>query len=295
MNFINKFKTETYKLLYILTLSVVVFSCETDDTQTVTTFNKLVMADEFDTDGSPNSGLWTNWIGTAFNNELQYYTDRPENIKVEDGMLHITARKENFNGSQYTSARIETKGLFAQRYGRFEARIKLPWGKGFWPAFWLLGNNIDEVTWPFCGEIDIMENRGQEPTIVHGSVHGPGYSASKAITKTYDLQNDRLDTDFHVYGIEWGENYINYYIDDVLYNQITPDDLPTTPLPEEACDELTAQECFSLNRTWNQWVFDQPFYIIINLAVGGDFPGSPNAETIFPQTMLVDYVRVYTK
>jgi beta-glucanase (GH16 family) len=132
-----------------------------------------------------------------------------------------------------------------------------------------LGTNIDQVSWPECGEIDIMEYRGQEPTAVHGSVHGPGYSAGEAITQRYELSNDRFDTGFHVFGIEWGPDYINYYVDDVLYNQITPDDVP------------------------GEWVYDQPFYILLNVAVGGSFVGSPDANTVFPQTMLVDYVRIY--
>jgi len=184
-------------------------------------------------------------------------------------MLHITALQEDYEGSGYTSARILTKGLYKKTYGRYEARIKLPWGKGLWPAFWLLGGDIDQVGWPQCGEIDVMEYVGQEPTIIHGSVHGPGYSGGSAITKSYTLENDRFDTDFHVFGIEWGPDYINFYVDDVLYNQITPDDVT------------------------GDWVYDHDFFIILNLAVGGDFVGSPNENTVFPQTMLVDYVRVY--
>lgn len=252
---------------------VMIFACSTDESQTVTNFDQLVMQDEFNTNGAPDSALWNYNIGNGDNgwgnNELQYYTDRPENIKVEDGNLVITARRESFMGSNYTSARILTQGKFEKAYGRFEARIQLPWGQGIWPAFWLLGANCEELSWPQCGEIDIMENRGQEPTIINGSVHGPGYSAGEAISKSYELQNDRFDTGFHVFGIEWGEDYINYYVDDVLYNQITPDDVT------------------------GAWVFDHPFFIIMNVAVGGNYVGSPNNSTVFPQTMLVDYVRVY--
>ena len=261
-----------YSVLYILAFFLVA-SCNSDETQEVTTLTDRILVDNFDVDGAPNSAIWNYETGTGENgwgnNELQYYTDRPENIKVEDGMLHITAVEESFMGSGYTSARITTKGLFSKQYGRFEARIKLPWGQGIWPAFWLLGDNIDTVGWPQCGEIDIMEYRGQEPTIVHGSLHGPGYSGGNPITKSYELQNDRFDTDFHIFGIEWGEGYINFYVDDVLYNQITPADVT------------------------GEWVYDHEFFIIMNLAVGGSFPGSPNENTVFPQTMLVDYVRVY--
>jgi len=260
----------------ILALPIfVISSCSTDETQKVATFTKLVMQDEFDTDGAPNSTIWGYDEGTGLegwgNNELQYYTKRTENVKVENGYLLITAQKEPYNGYSYTSARLTTKGKFDQAYGRFEARIRLPYGQGMWPAFWLLGDNIDEVGWPKCGEIDIMEYRGQQPTKVLGTVHGPGYSGALSITKSYSLLNDRFDTGFHIFGIEWGPNYINYYVDDVLYNQITPSDVT------------------------GEWVFDHPFYIIINLAVGGNFVGNPDSQTVFPQTMLVDYVRVYQK
>lgn len=254
-------------------LFFLVLGCTSDDTQTVTTFTQLVMFDEFNTDGAPDSSLWSFDIGTGENgwgnNELQYYTDRPENVEIANGILLIKAQEESFEGSSYTSARLLTKDLFEQQYGRFEARIRLPFGQGIWPAFWMLGADIDENPWPGAGEIDIMEYRGQNPSILVGSVHGPGYSGGDAISKEYTLKNDRFDTGFHIFGIEWGPEYINFYVDDVLYNRITPADV-TGP-----------------------WVFDKPFYILINLAVGGSFVGSPNAETTFPQTMLVDYVRVY--
>ncbi|GJM62981.1 glycosyl hydrolase family 16 [Persicobacter diffluens] len=248
-------------------------ACSVDDTQEVTRFNNLVIADEFDTPGSPDPELWTFDIGTGENgwgnNELQYYTDRPENVIVEDGVLKIIARREAFKGAAYTSSRIVTRAKFEKTYGRFEAHIQLPWGRGIWPAFWLLGGNCDEVDWPLCGEIDVMEYRGQQPTITHGSVHGPGYSGGNAITKSYEIPNDRFDNGFHIFGIEWGPSYINYYVDDVLYNQITPEDVS------------------------GEWVYNQPFYILLNVAVGGSFVGPPANTTQFPQTMLVDYVRVY--
>lgn len=277
MNITHKYKIRIKALLlksFVFALPMLVItSCATDDTQTVAKFTDLVMQDEFNTDGALDSSLWNFNIGTGENgwgnNELQYYTNRKENAIVQNGVLIISAIEESFNGSGYTSARILTQGKFEQAYGRFEARIRLPFGQGMWPAFWLLGADIDEVGWPQSGEIDIMENRGQEPTLVNGTVHGPGYSAGESITKAYELDNDRFDTGFHIFGIEWGPEYINYYVDDVLYNQITPEDVT------------------------GEWVFDHPFFIIINLAVGGDYVGAPNAETVFPQTMLVDYVRVY--
>ena len=285
MNKTNKFrirkKVTRYKYILLamsyilLAISILVTSgCSTDETQTVAQFTELVMQDEFDADGAPNPDIWGYDLGTGFNgwgnNELQYYTDRPENIVVQNGILIFTAREESFEGSNYTSARILTKGKFERKYGRFEARIRLPNGKGLWPAFWMLGADIDTNPWPACGEIDIMENAGSKPTIISGAVHGPGYFGGSPILKEYDLENDRVDTGFHIYGIEWGPEYINYYVDDVLYNQITPDDVT------------------------GEWVFDNgPFYILMNVAVGGLFDGPPNEETVFPQTMLVDYVRVY--
>ena len=269
---------KTFGVLVLL----IAFSCNLDETQTVAEFKNLVLSDEFDTDNEINADIWTVDIGTGSNgwgnNEEQFYTNRTENISVQNGILIIKALKEDYNGSDYTSSKILTKGLKEQAYGRFEARIQLPTGQGMWPAFWLLGANCGDGTadtevWPNCGEIDIMEYRGQEPTVVHGSVHGPGYAAGNAITKSYVLENDRFDTGFHVFGIEWSPEYINYYVDDVLYNQITR---------QQVQEKGT-------------WVFDQPFYIIINLAVGGNFIGAPNEETVFPQTMLIDYVRVYNK
>lgn len=271
----NKIKSliKIVSIPFIALLLLTITNCSKNETQTVANFTNLVMSEEFDTEGAPNNALWNYEIGTGNNgwgnNELQYYTDRTENIKVENGYLLISANKEDYNGSSYTSSRITTQGLFEQTHGRFEARIRVPYGKGLWPAFWLLGSDCETNIWPQCGEIDIMEYLGDNPDTVFGSVHGPGYSAGDAVTKEYTLENDRFDTGFHVFGIEWTPDYINYYVDDVLYQQITPADVP------------------------GEWVFNNPFYIILNVAVGGNFPGAPNSETVFPQTMLVDYVRVY--
>jgi beta-glucanase (GH16 family) len=279
----NKMKTMKFKKMTLAPFLFFVFallnitSCENDETQTVANLTNVTLAQEFDVDGAIDPMVWSYDIGNGAeqgipgwgNNELQYYTNREENIRIEDGVLKITAIQEQFEGAGYTSARIVTKDKFEQKYGRFEARMKLPWGQGYWPAFWLLGSNIDEVAWPNCGEIDIMENRGQEPTLINGTVHGPGYSGGNSITKAYELDGDRFDTGFHVFGIEWGENFINYYVDGDLYNQITPADVT------------------------GDWVFDQEFYIILNLAVGGNYVGPPNANTEFPQTLEIDYVRVY--
>lgn len=272
-----------YSILTLTLISSAVFvSCELDETQEVVTKTNLVWEDNFDVDGAPNPSLWTYDLGDGTlqglpagwgNNELQMYTSNAENVRVENGMLVITAR-QNSSGA-FTSARIKTQGLFEQQYGRFEARIRLPQGKGLWPAFWLLGNNCDQNPWPACGEIDIMENVGDEPTTIFGSVHGPNYSGGESISKKYELTDSRFDTEFHVFGIEWSPSRINYYVDDVLYNSITP---------ETVADETDGD---------GVWVFDNSMYMILNVAVGGNLPGFPTTDTTFPQRMLVDYVRVY--
>lgn len=256
-------------------VTVLLYGCKREAVQTLPQRNwQLVWSDEFTgaAGAAPSSANWSFDIGAGGwgNNELQSYTNRSSNVSLSgDGKLMITARAETFGGAGFTSARIKTKGLFAQAYGRFEARIKTPHGPGIWPAFWLLGANIDAVPWPQCGEIDIMEQRGQQPTITHGSVHGPGYSGGNAITKAYALANGRFDTDYHIYAVEWGEGYVDYFVDNFLYQRITPENVT------------------------GQWVYDHPFYIIMNVAVGGNFVGFPTTGTPFPQTMYVDYVKVY--
>lgn len=270
----------SYVFALLLSFMLVFQACTESNNEPENEFNTLVWSDEFDTEGSIDATKWSFDIGTGVeifgtpgwgNNELQYYTDRSENIEVENGMLKITAIKENYEGSGYTSAKILTRGLFERTYGRYEARIMLPFGQGIWPAFWLLGDDSNgTVIWPQIGEIDIMEYRGQQPTIIHGSVHGPGYSAGQAVTDEYSLTSGRFDSEFHVFAIEWGPDYIRYFVDDEMYNEITPADVN------------------------GEWVFnDNSFYIIINVAVGGSFVGSPNSNTPFPQAMYVDYVRVY--
>lgn len=263
-------------LFLLMIASVSFIGCDDDDNTMDSKDWELVWEDDFEgAEGSSiDASKWTFDEGRGSNgwgnNELQYYTNRTDNVSLDgNGNLAIVAKEESFSGASYTSGRILTQGVFDQTYGRFEARIKLPWGQGIWPAFWMLGTNITEVSWPQCGEIDIMEYRGQEPGIIHGSVHGPGYSGGNAVTKAYTLTGSRFDIDFHEFAVEWGEDYINYYVDDILYQQITPDDTP------------------------GEWVYNTPFFLILNVAVGGSFVGSPNQDTRFPQTMLVDWIRVY--
>lgn len=243
----------------------------------------LTWSDEFNApDGSPPDP--TKWVpatgGNGWgNNELEYYTTDIRNAHQEHGSLVIEAIQEPYTGPDgvsrnYTSARLKTSGKFSQAYGRFEARIKMPIGKGIWPAFWLLGDDIATVGWPKCGEIDIVENLGSEPSVAHGTIHGPGYSGDHAIGSPYTLPDDkRFTDDFHIFAVEWEPQEIRFYVDDNLYATRRPSELPAGA----------------------HWAYDHPFYILLNLAVGGKWPGNPDSTTQFPQKMLVDYVRVYQR
>ncbi|MEO1652944.1 MAG: glycoside hydrolase family 16 protein, partial [Bacteroidota bacterium] len=218
-----------------LGLVLMLSGCEQEAVQTLPERNfQLVWSDEFEGAAglAPDAANWDYDLGNGCpnlcgwgNGEFQVYTDNAENVALDgDGNLVITAIRNA--GPNYTSARIKTENLFDQRYGRFEARIKTPTGPGIWPAFWMLGSDCADVGWPQCGEIDIMEQRGQESFITHGSVHGPGYSGGDAITKKFGLQDGRFDSDFYVYAVEWGEGYIDFFVDDNLYQRIEPVDAP---------------------------------------------------------------------
>jgi beta-glucanase (GH16 family) len=272
---INRNVIVTLSIVIVLLISIV--SCNSDTEQNIEQRNwELTWSDEFDGVAGvlPDAKKWTYDIGNGGwgNQELQYYTNRPENVSLDGaGNLVITAKSESYNGSQFTSARIKTQGLFTQEYGRFEARLKTPYGPGIWPAFWMLGANNQTVVWPQCGEIDIMELKGHQPSILHGTIHGPGYSGGSAITDTYALENNRFDKDFHIFAIEWDVDKIDFFVDGYLYQRITKD--------------VVAAK--------GDWVYDHPFYMILNIAVGGTFAGFPTSETPFPQKMTIDYVRVY--
>jgi len=243
----------------------------------------LSWSDEFNgpNGSAPDPAKWAFVTGgKGFgNNELETYTSRPANAQQRDGNLVITAQKEDFTGADgiprhYTSARIHTQGLFSQAYGRFEASIQLPaGGKGIWPAFWLLGDDTGSAGWPKCGEIDIIENIG-DPATIYSTLHGPGYSGDKGISAKYPLPvGESVHSGFHLYAVEWALRDIKFFFDDHLMAERTPGDLPPGAV----------------------WVYDHPFFIILNLAVGGGWPGNPDDTTAFPQRMLVDYVRVYTR
>jgi beta-glucanase (GH16 family) len=236
-------------------------------------------SDEFDgAAGSlPDPSRWRFDVGGHGwgNNQLEYDTDRAVNASHDgNGNLLIVARRETFGDNAYTSARINTKGRFSQREGKFEARIKLPRGRGIWPAFWLLGDSIEQVDWPRCGEIDVMEYLGHDRRTIYGTLHGPGYSGGQAISGHYELPSGTFDEDFHVFTVEWDPGLIRFFVDGQRYHTVTRRQV------EDAR---------------NAWVFDAPFFVILNVAVGGDWPGAPDAGTQFPQTMTVDWVRVYER
>lgn len=231
--------------------------------------------DEFDGDNI-DSEKWTFEIGTGAsgwgNNEWEYYTDRKENAYIKDGILHIRANKEDYEGSKYTSARMITKGKFSFTYGTVEARIALPVGKGIWPAFWLLGQNIDAVNWPACGEIDIIEAVNSE-SVVYGTNHwanGSEYATYGNNTGNYRDQKFELDvTQFHNYKFTWDEKYIRMFVDDFMYHEILIE-----------------------NNTGDTEEFHKPFFFILNVAVAGNWPGFEVDDSQFPNEMLVDYIRV---
>jgi len=232
----------------------------------------LVWQDEFEGE-ELDPTRWVKEIGGHGwgNIEKQFYTDRPENVRLEDGHLIIEAHNEFFVRRHYTSGRIKTQGLFSFTYGRVEGRMKLPFGQGIWPAFWMLGEDFDQVSWPMSGEIDIMEHIGSQPRRIHGTVHGPGYSGGGGVGHFTTFPENSLYEEFHVFAIEWEPEVIRWYVDDKLFFTLTPAQVP------------------------GDWVFDKPFFILINLAVGGLWPGNPDETTQFPQQLIVDYVRVYQR
>jgi len=254
----------------------------------------LTMSDEFDSGTSPSAELWTIEMGYGpeddgwGNDEWQEYTASPDNVRVEGGNLVITAQCANApsgpcskRDGSITSARLVTKVYdcdggkcgFEQEHGRFEARIKIPEGQGLWPAFWMLGANIDEVPWPGCGEIDVVENFGRDKAVVKGSLHGPGYSGGAALGGEFELpEGETFTDDFHVFAVEWDPGRMTFLVDDEVYHIIRS-------------AEVIAR---------GDWVFNNEFFILVNLAVGGLPVPSPPSE-IFPAEMLIDYVRVFER
>ena len=236
---------------------------------------RLMWHDEFDgpAGAPPDPALWIPESGTHGwgNHEMEHYTKLPENASL-DGEGHLVIMALAKPNGVYTSARLKTQGLFNATYGKIEARMQIPYGQGMWPAFWMMGTDFVDKGWPACGEIDIMENIGKEPFSIHGTVHGPGYSGAGGIGATATLTTGRqVADDFHVFGVIWEEDSIQFLLDGEPYFHVTPSNLPAGA----------------------HWVYDHPFYLLLNLAVGGDWPGPPDRTTEFPQRLVVDYVRVY--
>lgn len=250
---------------------------------------RLVWADEFDglAGAQPDPARWFIETGGSGNGnaEHQYYTADPANLRLDGaGHLVITARQVAdppasgltcwYGPARYTSGRMNTSGRFTCQYGWVEARLRTPFGQGMWPAFWMLGADFRAAGWPTCGEIDIMEYVGRQPHLVHTTLHGPGYSGADGLTRATTLPGGvPVADDFHVYAVEWQPGSLEWYVDSRPVFRLAPADLPAGA----------------------EWVFEQPFFIILNLAVGGGFPGDPDETTTFPQQMLVDYVRVYQR
>lgn len=242
----------------------------------------LVWSDEFNYSGAPDSLKWNYDLGDACNlgcgcgwgnNELEYYTKESKNVIVKDGNLVITAIKEKKVNSDYTSTRLVTKGKAAWQYGKIEARLKLPSGKGTWPAFWMLPEENVYGGWPKSGEIDIMEHVGYEPTKLYGTVHTQAFNHGIGTQVGDNMVVSDMEDEFHIYGIEWTENKIDFYCDNEVYFTFKKQ------------SEKSAE-----------WPFNQQFHLLINLAVGGNWGGSQGIdEHIWPQQLLVDYVRVYQK
>ena len=238
---------------------------------------KLVWSDEFNGPANtpPDPAKWGYDLGAGGwgNAELETYTGKLENA-AEDGAGHLIIRAIKQANGAITSARLKSQGHFAATYGKIAVRMKIPFGQGVWPAFWMLGRESENNKWPAVGEIDVVENIGKEPSVVHGTVHGPGYSGAHSIGSAFKLPgNPPLSDDFHEYAVVWDPNSIEFFLDNQSYFVVTPASLPSGA----------------------DWVFDHPFYLLLNLAIGGNWPGNPDQTTVFPQSMIVDWVRVWER
>jgi beta-glucanase (GH16 family) len=246
-----------------------------------TRYKKLVWSDEFNGPAGtpPVASKWKYDVGAWGypENELETYTSSTSNASDDGhGHLAIVARQQRETGPDgrtrnYTSARLETQGLFSATYGLIEARMKIPAGAGLWPAFWMLGDDVNRVGWPACGEVDVLEALGQDPSVAHGFLNGPSDDGSHYTVGRGTVSSRSLASGFHTYGISWSRNSITWFLDGVPYATVTPKDLPPGA----------------------KWVYNRPFHLVLDLAVGGSWAGPPNASTRFPATLLVDWVRVY--
>ena len=249
----------------------------------------LAWSDEFDgASGAPvDAAKWGHDLGDGCssgicgwgNSEKEYYTNAPENVSLDgQGHLQIVARQAPsglpcyYGACRYTSAKITTRGKMSAAPGRVEARLKLPAGQGLWPAFWMLGSGFPTTPWPACGELDIMENKGSTPSATSSAIHGPGYSGNTPFARVYVLASGRT-TDFHTYAVEWDEDFVRFSVDSAEHYAVARSQL----------------------QQFGNSILSQPYFVILNLAVGGQFDGDPQSDAIFPATMLVDWVRVYVK
>jgi beta-glucanase (GH16 family) len=273
-NAVSGKNTYTYKTTGIFTYTIIVTAFNGTASTSSTLAVRIaagtspIWSDEFNTNGAPDSSKWNYDIGTGSggwgNNEAQFYTSRPDNVIVQGGSLKIISKKESYQGSNYTSARLLTKGKFAFKYGRVEIRAKLPSGGGTWPALWMLGSNIDTAIWPACGEIDIMEHKGNELNKIHGTLHFTGRSGGNA-DSTVITPNTTATTEFHIYSIDWRSDYIKFYVDGQLFK--TFGNSASVP-------------------------FNQNFFIIFNCAMGGIFGGTIDPNFV-SSTFEIDYIRVF--
>ncbi len=281
----------TYTLSLVISFAIL-FSCSPkaikNSTDSTIKKYQLVWADEFDINGKPDPSKWTYELGFVRANEKQYYTDSLNNVRVENGTLIIEARKEKIKNNtppfferpsyvdeieyaDYTSASLTTRGVIDWQYAKIEIKAKLPKGRGTWPAFWMLGRNWGDTPWPECGEIDIMEHVGYDPGVVHGTIHTKAYNHVLKTQKGKTTKVENVFDEYHVYGLEWTPEKIDFLVDGKVYNSIKNE-----------------------HKTIAEWPFDQKFHLKLNVAVGGGWGGRKGIDdSIFPQQMLVDYVRVY--
>lgn len=234
---------------------------------------KLVWSDEFNDNSSPDTTKWSYEVGEVRNGEAQYYTkDRTKNARIEGGKLILEAHKEDYKGYKYTSASLHTLGKRHFLYGRYEIRVKVPKGIGTWPAIWMLGVNINEVNWPLCGEIDILENVGYDPQVVHANIHTEAYNHGKGTNKGNKLTLEKPWEEFHVYAMEWYPDRIDFFVDTTKYFTFKNDGKGNV----------------------ETWPYDKPQYLLLNLAIGGGWGGRKGIDdALFPHQYLIDYVRVF--
>jgi beta-glucanase (GH16 family) len=270
---IIKINVKMKRVVGFFVVSVFLMQCNSEGEK------KLVWSDEFNIPGEPDTSRWNYDLGDGCpnvcgwgNNELEYYTKDSKNVRVENDRLIIEAHKEPLNGKGFTSTRIVSKLKGDWLYGRIEIKAKLPRGKGTWPAIWMLSTDWKYGGWPACGEIDIMEHVGHDPGVIHGTIHTESYNHLKQTQKEGKVIVVDAQEEFHVYAIDWSKNKMEFFVDGKLYHSITK----------------------GINDTFKEWPFDQRFHLIMNVAVGGNWGGAQGVDdSIWPQKMEVDYVRVY--